>query len=76
MCITSMIHDHYRPYPDDWWTTDKFNVYKTNIRKAEELDKLLGSPDCGVEAKKELVKKIAEKLGLNPDEVFSDKRKR
>lgn len=48
----------------------EFNDMKELLKKAKIYDEQTNQPDCEMETKVEKLKKIAELLGLNMDDVF------
>jgi hypothetical protein len=47
---------------------------KAMLKKAKELDKAMGLPDCQMESKIEFLRKCAELVGVDLDEVFGPKK--
>jgi hypothetical protein len=48
---------------------------KELLLKAKELDRKEGNPDCEMEAKVAILRKVAEAVGVNLDDVFGPKKK-
>lgn len=60
MCTYSLVIDHYWPKPNDYWTPGTIEKFKQDLKKAEDLDKLLDQKDCVDPEKAKLLDKIAE----------------
>lgn len=65
MCVVSMIMNEALKWPDDYWRQPVVPKIFDNIYKeAKEYDEKNGEPDCELEEKKDLLRKLAEKLGV------------
>ena len=76
MCVVSMITDHYRerwePYvwpiaiqPVPTISPVEVAEFKRLLERAREYDKRHNEPHCELEEKKQAIKAIAEKLGVD-----------
>jgi len=74
MCVYSMVVDHYH---DKWWkdyvphrttpSQEEIDEFYELLRRAREYDETHNQPDCGIEDKKEAMKKVADALGVEID---------
>lgn len=62
---------------DNYITKEEFNKLKNEVEElkklllaAKEYDKATGQPNCEMDEKVALIKKIAEAVGVNVDAVF------
>ena len=62
MCWVSMILDHGRTLPNDFWTQETIKPFKKLVVEAEEYDRKTGQPDCEDPEKVAWLKKIKERL--------------
>ena len=54
------------PLPYNGPTKEQFEEFLELMRAAKKIDKFLGTPDCEMEAKMTIIRKVAEALGLDP----------
>lgn len=75
MCIVSAVTDDYmKRWPEPnmggmWITFDQWQEYQRLKRNAEELDRILGQPDCvkdGVDEWEQKMEEFLRKKGLLP----------
>ncbi len=86
MCVVSMVMDHYtekwfRPYQIDFSnppTRQEFDDLKKDVLEMRELlkrakiyDEENGQKDCELEEKKEIIRKVAEAVGIDIEEIFA-----
>lgn len=62
MCVVSMVTDHYRKYPNDWWDMTKWDDYLDLKRKAEEYDRITKQPDCEDPQKQRFEQEVLKRL--------------
>lgn len=62
-------------------TREEFDALKREVeimrdllKRAKEYDKATGQPDCEIDAKVDLIKKIAQLVGLSLEDVFPNKK--
>lgn len=46
MCLVSVIYDMFKPFPDEWYTQEKIELFRRMVKDARTLDKLADRPDC------------------------------
>lgn len=46
MCAVSVIYDMFKPFPDEWYTQDRIDLFRRMVSDARTLDKAAGTPDC------------------------------
>lgn len=62
MCVMSVMSDYYGRYPMDRWNRRKWEQFQETIPVIEELDRVMGEPDCLDPAKAEWMKRVEERL--------------
>lgn len=62
MCVVSVVTDHYRRYPNDWWDPTKWDDYLDLKRKAEEYDRITNQPDCEDPKKQRFEQEVLKRL--------------
>lgn len=65
MCVVSAVHQEAQTWPLGYWNRDTFAEYQEIIRRLDAIDKALGLPDCGAEAKEKFVRDMAARLGVS-----------
>lgn len=66
MCVYSMIMDKAIGWPEDYWHQPAVpKIFDNLLKGAKEYDKRTNQPDCELEEKKALLKKLADQLGIN-----------
>lgn len=85
MCVVSMIADHYNQKWPDFSDFNKIGrkefedlkkevkEMKELLRKAKIYDEANGEPNCEMEDKMKLLRKVAEAVGIDLDEVLKTK---
>jgi hypothetical protein len=53
-------------------TQEEIDMLERLLEKAKKYDKEHNQPDCEMEEKKELLRKLAEKLGINLDFIVKE----
>lgn len=70
MCVVSMVHDWGRTtIPLDEWDVKKWNKLKDLIKKAEEIDKATGQPDCVDPEKERWAREMEERMKRIEDKI-------
>ncbi len=46
MCSVSVIYDMFKPFPDEWYTQERIDLFRRMVSDARTLDKESGQPDC------------------------------
>lgn len=65
MCVVSNMMDTFRGWPDKYWQQPYIVPMVEDIYKsAKKYDEKTGQPDCELESKKDLLRKIADEFGL------------
>lgn len=80
MCVVSMIVDHYTNKWTEKWheqqstlepiplvspiTQEEVDEFRRLLQRAREYDKRTGQPDCELDEKRHVLKKLAEQLGV------------
>lgn len=77
--------DRFNSQPYQFWQhycevkREEFDALKAEVEEMKELliaakkiDEVTGQPDCEMEEKIELLKKVAEAVGVDLEEVFGD----
>ena len=85
MCVLSMIGDHYtdkfNSYPSTLWsngpTREEFELLKREVQEMKELlkrakayDEEHNEPDCELAEKMEKLRKVAELVGIDLNDVL------
>lgn len=65
MCVYSMIMDRGLSWPPEYWKQPAVpTIFKDLLKSAKEYDIKNNEPDCELEEKKDLLRKLAEQLGI------------
>lgn len=73
MCSVSMVTDDWKNnywYPDILQTPIRSEELKKELKKARQQDIEDGAPDCEMKKSVNLLKKLAEHLGVDLEDVF------
>jgi hypothetical protein len=70
MCTVSVIYDMFTPLPDEWYTKERIDLFRSMLVLAETFDQETGQPDC-VDPEKA---KLKEKIDALEEELENDYR--
>lgn len=74
MCTVSMVTGYGMRYPDHYWDTTSWPLFKALVKEAEKFDKETGQPDCVDPEKDAWMKRIEERLEKLEAEAFRHAR--
>jgi len=50
----------FQPFPDEWYTQERIDLFRRMVKDADALDKASGQPDCADEEKAKVADHIDE----------------
>lgn len=84
MCVVSAVGDNWKDsFPNRWptypdVTREEFDALKKEVKELKELllaakkfDEATGQPNCEMDEKIDLIKKVAKELGIDMTGVFN-----